>query len=545
MVETVGAPLAVRELPALFERLHQALAARRDAIDDLNVFPVPDGDTGTNMVATVSAALTALREAAAAEPRPDPDELVRAVVRGAVRGARGNSGVILSQVVRAVVEVVADQPQVDARLYAAALGRARDLAYEAVAEPVEGTILTVIGVAADAAEAAAARGHDLVATSAAVCDAVGPAVARTRDQLDVLRTAGVVDAGARGLEVLLAAVHGHLTGEDPPVVLDPPRRGRADAAGGCHAVSGEPFEVQYLLTASDDAAAPLRRSLEELGDSVVVVAAGGLLNVHVHTARIGPAIEAGLAHGRPEDIEVTYLDDEIVADRTDHGHDATRATVVAVAVVAGRGLRALARRMGAVTVEGAAGALPSVADLVDAIATVDAERVLLLPGHPNAVAAATTAARMSAMEAGHRLDVVEAATSPPAVLAGLAVMDRDAPPAEVLDAVRAAVDGVRVAEVVDAVRDAQTPIGHIVAGRPLAVVGGEVVAAGRDHLDALRIACEHLRVADAELVTLLHGAGTDRAQRRAAVDLVTSLTDADLDVVDADVRPATFWIGAE
>ncbi|HSK25274.1 MAG TPA: DAK2 domain-containing protein, partial [Egicoccus sp.] len=152
-----GAPLAVAELPALLERMHAALAARRDAIDELNVFPVPDGDTGTNMTLTVRSGLEALLAAADATPELQ----AAAVIRGAVRGARGNSGVILSQVVRAVVEVVSSERVVDADLYARALDRARELAYEAVAEPVEGTILTVIAAAATAATAAAASGADL------------------------------------------------------------------------------------------------------------------------------------------------------------------------------------------------------------------------------------------------------------------------------------------------------------------------------------------------------------------------------------------------
>ena len=221
-----GAPLGAAELPALLERVHAALAVQRERIDRLNVFPVPDGDTGTNMTLTVQAGLEALR---ALEPgdAADARTAARAVTRAAIRGARGNSGVILSQVVRAVVDVVTGHRVVDAALYAQALERSRALAYEAVADPVEGTILTVIAVAAAEAGDAAASGADLVTTSARVCAATHVAVAATREQLEVLRDAGVVDAGARGFEVLVAAVHAHLTGQEVEAADDHP-----DVAGG-------------------------------------------------------------------------------------------------------------------------------------------------------------------------------------------------------------------------------------------------------------------------------------------------------------------------
>jgi uncharacterized protein len=564
--QAVGAPLAARELPALFRRVHAALADRRDAIDDLNVFPVPDGDTGTNMSATVRAGLDALY--AARREHRDVDELARAVIRGTVRGARGNSGVIISQVVRAVVEVVTGHDEVDARLYAAALGHARELAYEAVAEPVEGTILTVLGRAAEAARDAVQRGEDLVGTSAASCAATADAVAHTRQQLTVLREAGVVDAGARGFEVLLAAVHGHLTGSAPDVVVDAPRELSTTPDTACHGSRNHPYEVQYLLEAVDAAAGPLRDDLEALGESVVVVAAGGLLNVHVHTDAVGAAIDAGLSHGRPSAIEVVHLGDQVAAldreragiSREDeaNGDAATVAPrervaagrrveqVAAVAVLSGPGAHALARELGAVVVDGAAGALPSVADLLDAIARTSADRVLLLPGHPNAIATATTAAEVAAVEQGRASDVIVEADNPPAVLAALAVCDAGAAPDQVLADVRGAAGAVRAGEVVAAVRDAETPIGTVRSGRPLAIAGGTVIAAPEGRLDALRTVLEALDAGVAEVVTLLHGAGTSREERDAAETVLGELAPgAELEVVDADSRPSAWWVGVE
>ncbi len=540
-----GAPLATRELPALLERVHASLEARRQVIDDLNVFPVPDGDTGTNMTLTVRAGLDALREEAPRSGRTAS----KVVTRGVLRGARGNSGVILSQVLRAVVEVVTGHREVDAALYAQALTRARDLAYEAVAEPVEGTILTALAAAAEAADEGVAAGHDLVGTSALICARVAAAVEATTDQLPVLRDAGVVDAGARGFEVLVAAVHGHLTGEEPPVREDVPPSGHRESQGGCLADLAFPFEVQYLLDARDRVAPLLRHDLEGLGDSVVVVAAGNLLNVHVHTDDVGGAIEAGLEYGRPSRIEVVHFGDQ-VAGRTVSGHGLRPAVpnlpaLGTVAVLDGTGLSVLARALGAIVVRGTAGALPSVADILEAIASSDAPRVVVLPGHRNAVPTALQAAELAAAEGDDRVSVVEEATTPPAVLAALAVVDATAPPEQVLADARAAASQVRAGAVVAASRDADTPVGAVRRGQPLVVVGGEVLAAHDEPLEALDALCEALEVAAAEVVTLHVGGDVDAAEATAAVAQVEDRTDAEVEVVEAGQRPVRYWVGAE
>jgi uncharacterized protein len=540
-----GAPLATRELPALLERVHAALAARRQVIDDLNVFPVPDGDTGTNMTLTVRAGLDALRDEAPRSGRAAS----KVVTRGVLRGARGNSGVILSQVLRAVVEVVTGHRELDAALYAQALSRARDLAYEAVAEPVEGTILTAIAAAAEAANEGVAAGHDLVGTSALICARVAAAVEATTDQLPVLRDAGVVDAGARGFEVLLAAVHGHLTGEDPPVREDAPSAGARGAQGGCLADLAFPFEVQFLLDARDRVAPLLRHDLEGIGDSVVVVAAGNLLNVHVHTDDVGSAIEAGLEYGRPSRIEVVHFGDQ-VAGRTVSGHGLRASTpdlpaLGTVAVLEGTGVSVLARSLGATVVRGTAGALPSVADLLDAIAGTEAPHVLVLPGHRNAVPTALQAAELAVAEGDERVTVVEEATTPPAVLAALAVVDVTAPADQVLADARAAASQVRAGAVVAASRDADTPIGDVRRGQPLVVVGGEVLAAHDEPLDALAALCDALEVADAEVVALHVGGDVDAAEATAAVDRVEAITGAEVEVLEAGQRPVRYWVGAE
>jgi uncharacterized protein len=535
-----GAPLSAVELPALLERVHAALSKQRERIDELNVFPVPDGDTGTNMTLTVRAGLEALRRG----DHADVEAAARAVTNGAVRGARGNSGVILSQILRAVVDEVTGHPEVDAQLYAAALDRARELAYDAVAQPVEGTILTVVAAAAAEALAAVDDGDDLVATSDRVCAATKRAVDATRDQLEVLTDAGVVDAGARGFEVLVAAVHAHLTGQEPEAAEDHPDVQPGPFRPECAEEGSLPYryEVQYLLDAADDVAPGLRDRLELLGDSVVVVGAGDVLNVHVHTDDIGGAIEEGIALGRPSEIRVTHFGDEMAERKA----EAPLATIGVVAVVSGGGLHELASSLGAITVEGAAGRLPSVADLLNACGEVRAETLVILPGHPNAVPTAVQAANVAVAEGGRPFEVVSEATNPPAVLAALAVLDPQAPAEAVLSELRAAAGAVRCGEVVPAVRDAETPIGAVREDQPLAVVDGEVIAAEDEPLAALDAILDRLHVDDAEIVTLLLGRDAPAEERERAEQLVRERAGAgEVEVIDAGQRPARYVVGLE
>lgn len=547
------APLSRDALPALLTRIHRILAAHRSEVDGLNVFPVPDGDTGTNLAHTVRAALEDLGD-------DDGDRTGEIAIRGAMRGARGNSGVILSQVVRALVETLVDDEPLDSAGFADFLALARDLAYEAVSEPVEGTILTVLTVAARTAQDAVDK--ELPALVRRVCEDVHIAVAKTPEQLEVLRRAGVVDAGARGLELVLDAVHGHLTGEDLDTSVGAPPASPATPVTERETGSLEyRFEVQYLLDADEQRAGELRSNLQDIGDSVVVVGAAGLLTVHVHTNEVGAAIEAGLRLGRPSQIQVAAFSDQIeeFGRRQEAGAAAAAGTgarpdpadhaqrrLVCVAVLPGPGLRAVAEQLGAVVVDGAAGALPSVADVLNAVGTARGDRIAILPGHRNVVPTARQAARVSVAEGGRTLDVIAAADSPPAVLSALAVCDPAADPEEVLDDMWAAAGAVVAGEVVAAVRDADTPIGPVRRGAFLAVVAGAVVAAHDDPLDALAAVARSELVAGGELVTVCIGEGVDAAERERAIALLRELhPDADVEALDGGQRPARYHLGIE
>lgn len=575
-VSAENVALGAGEVRALLERIHDAFARHRDEIDELNVFPVPDGDTGTNLLLTVRTALDGAERPVGRDPGgsggdavTDPLADAETLARGTVMGARGNSGVILSQVVRALVETVRDRGRLDTGGLADWLDRARAHAYEAVADPVEGTMLTAVRVAADRARRAAHDGDDLRTAVAGVAEAVSAAVARTPEQLDVLREAGVVDAGARGFEVLCDVLDRLVRGEPSPSADRPPPIVERDAPVVSREVGSLEFrfEVQYLLRAPDGVATELRERLERLGDSVVVSGIGDLLNVHVHTNEIGAAIEEGVTFGTPSRIQVTSFADQVADDAEEGpggpdagGGSTARGTtggpasadgvgdgeIGCVAVVAGDGLRELVEAQGAAAVDGAAGDLPSVATLLNGIGRSGGGAVAVLPGHPNIVPTARQAAEVSRAEGGREILVVESAVSPPRVLAALAVWDADGEAGAVLGGMEEAAASGASGEVVAAVRDARTPFGSIVAGDHLALRDGEVIACDPDPVEALTALARACRVADAEVVSLIVGAdvGDDECERAVAA-LEELAPDVDLEVIDGRHRPARFHLGVE
>ncbi|MDX1658165.1 MAG: DAK2 domain-containing protein [Nitriliruptorales bacterium] len=535
-------PLSRGQLPDVLERIHSTLLEHRDEVDALNVFPVPDGDTGSNMVATARAAVAAMHDV---PDRATAAERSQAVARGALRGARGNSGVILSQVIRALAQGLADHEELGVAEFAAVLERSRELAYDAVADPVEGTILTTITQAAIRARRCAQEGRDLATTLSWVLDDVESTTQDTLGMLAANRDAGVVDAGARGFALVIGALHAHVTGEpfQPSPLESAPVRSR-DPVTAREAGSLEfRFEVQYLLDAGEDAATPLEKELTSLGDSVTVVAADGLLSVHVHTNDVGAAIEAGLDHGRPSDVTVASFEDQMAARSASTPSE--RVDLGCVAVLPHGRLGEIAREHAAVAVPGAAGDLPSVDELLEGIREAAADTVLLLPGHRNVVPTARQARDVAEEEGLGTVELIPA-TSAPAVVAALALFDPSADPDVVATEMEETAAAVRSGEVVAAVRDAETPIGPVRKGQYMAVVGGDALAVSDDPVEALRAVAEHYAEARCELVTLIVGDGVDTDERGVAVGVVTDvLGDLEVEVIDGRQRPARYLVGIE
>ncbi len=527
--ETAGKPgqsISLDTVVRFIDIAVDALAQAREEIDALNVFPVPDGDTGTNMYLTVVASRDALK-AAIADTSDDPPDPLVAFARGALLGARGNSGVILSEMLGAVARRIGaaapDEP--NARVIAEALQQACAASYAAVGEPVEGTMLTVLRAASEvavecAADAAARSSDVLTAAAAAAREALG----HTPEQLEVLAMAGVVDAGGRGLSVILDAAVTVLTGHRPIPVTAPlgshvipvPLRPAAD-----HDLSedGPSYEVMYLLDAPDPAAGDLRGRLGEIGDSVVVVGGDGLWNVHVHTDDVGAAIEVALEIGRPYRIRVTHFAEQIAAQNAQPGEPSIPlAGRCIVAVAAGPGLGELFAEAGAVVVLGSPTRRPSTGELLAAITGSGAREVVVLPNDEPTVRAALAAA--STAEADHRAQGLRVSVIPTHAqvqgLAAVAVHEPGRAFDQDVTEMTATARHVRHGAVTIAAKQAITTGGPCEPGDALGVVAGDFAVVGQE-LGAVAIqVLERLLAAGGELVTIVSGEDSDGLAERTA-----------------------------
>lgn len=547
-----------------------ALAARRTEIDDLNVFPVPDGDTGTNLYLTFDGAIddvVAAHEAAGVLGAATLVQECRSLRRAILLSARGNSGVIASQIVGGLCDEVIenDAEAVDAVLLAACLERGAAAARAAVAHPQEGTILTVADAGAAAARVAVDRGGDLGEACSAAVEAAREALARTPEQLPALARAGVVDAGGAGCVLMLESLHrvvtGSWTGTDEGLLSAGPalrrrEEWRTSTAGGRDALpatdpgsdpldddsptspEGPAFEVMYLLTGSTaQAVATLTGVLDGLGDSLLVVGGPDLWNVHVHVDDAGAAVEAGIAAGRPERIRITHLHSQVAA-RGAHG------AVGVVACAPGPGVAGLLREAGAVVVESVPGRRASARHLLEAAHATRATEVLILPGDPDTTMAAEAAAEAAGDE-GIDAHVVPARTTVQ-VLAALAVLD----PARSLHAnvvsMTSAAGATRHGAVTVATKEALTWAGVCHPGDVLGVVDGDVALLGDDVADTAQEVLRRLLSAGGELVTLVVGADaeTGLAERTSAA-LLRERPDLEVIVVDGGQPVYPLLIGVE
>ncbi|GAB2753824.1 DAK2 domain-containing protein [Nocardioides salsibiostraticola] len=527
-----GGPIQLAIVLRFVDIATDALALAREEIDALNVYPVPDGDTGTNMYLTVSAARDAIREAAADKPEPTGrEDLIEALAvfrRGALLGARGNSGVILSEmlgaIARRISEATPEEPNV--RVMADALRMATEASYAAVGEPVEGTILSVARAASEAALLRAAdpagRTRDVFTDAA---QAAREALARTPEQLPVLRDAGVVDAGGRGLSVIFDAAETALTGRRPIPVTVPlgqhtipiPRRpeDRSGSPDSTSPVAGEDrteglsaegpaYEVMYLLDTErtgDDVVPHLRTVLGSLGDSLVVVGGEGLWNVHVHVDDVGAAIEAGIEAGRPHRVRVTHFAEQVEAAKQSRRRTGRGIVVVA----AGPGLEALFTEAGAVVVAGGPQRRPSTGQILEAILGCGAEEIIVLPNDADSVRVAQIAASTAATDYGLRVNVIPTQAQVQG-LAAVAVHEPGRSFDQDIVEMTATARHVRHGAVTIAARQAMTMAGPCEIGDVLGVISGDFAVVGKDLDDVAQEVLRRLLASGGELVTLVAGA---------------------------------------
>ncbi|MGY4964190.1 DAK2 domain-containing protein [Streptomyces sp. 900105245] len=586
--------LAVRTWCGLALR---ALGRAREEIDAINVYPVADGDTGTNLYLTLESATTAVEAVFAGHGtgagEPSLADAVRAMAHGALIGARGNSGTILAQLLRGMAQVLAD----DARPESArpdgtglrlALRRAADSALEAVAHPVEGTVLTVAAAAADAAEGTEG---DCGTVARAAYEGARAALAATPGQLAVLRRAGVVDAGGRGLVTVLGALveaftgeavretlhaaqaasdaHARVTGVPGGAAAGPWTRAEAAASDTARAAcevpgegtraraavagpvacadgagpGGPAFEVIYLLEADDAAVARLRARLDALGDSLVVVGGDGLWNVHVHVDDAGAAVEAGVEAGRPYRIRITHFG---LGDVHTGGERPPRERVqrAVVAVVPGEGLAGLYAEAGATTVLARPGEPPASGELVQALRRAHAREVVLLPNDAELRHTAAAAAEQARTE-GIRVALIPTRSAVQGI-AALAVHEPERRFDEDVVQMTSAAGATRYAEVVVAERQSWTTAGICQAGDVLGLIDGDVAVIGPDVTATAETLLDRMLQAGGELVTLVVG---DEAPATVAGRLETRVRESYL-AVDTVVYPggrqgALLLIGVE
>ncbi|CAN7361098.1 DAK2 domain-containing protein [Mycolicibacterium frederiksbergense] len=474
------------------------LITHTDEINRLNVFPVADSDTGTNMLFTMRSAVAGL----AGGEDLDLVGVTGCLADGALRGARGNSGVILSQILRGISDVTAEGhlSEIGGSSFAAALRCAEGLVVASMGEAVPGTIVSVLGAAADTAEQSAAGGADVGTVVDAAASAAFAALERTTDQLDVLAEAGVVDAGGRGLLVLLDALTATLIGSAPRRPAYAPAAGTPEPAVG--SAAAPQFEVMYLLDGCRaESVEGLRATLAALGDSVAITAGrSGTQSVHVHTDDAGAAVEAGLAVGSPSNIQITVLTGARPVPTA--GRD--RAVL---AVVDGDGAATLFAGEGARVLRPHDGVPISAQQLLRALVDADAAQIMVLP---NGFIAAEELVAGCTAATGWGIDVVPVPTA--SMVQGLAAL-------AVHDATRQGVDdGYTMARAAAAARhgsvrvatdDALTWAGHCKPGDGLGISGDEVLIVGRDVVSAGSGLIDLLLAAGGELITVLIGSGVD------------------------------------
>ncbi|MFI7404840.1 DAK2 domain-containing protein [Streptomyces sp. NPDC049541] len=501
----------------------EALGRAREEIDAINVYPVADGDTGTNLYLTVESAVGAVEAVFAAHEvgaeaagKPSLAEAARAMAHGALIGAQGNSGTILAQLLRGMAQVLAaegETPHTDGSGLRLALRHAADSARRAVAHPVEGTVLSVASAAADAAMGAEG---DCGAVARAAYEGARAALAATPGQLAVLGRAGVVDAGGRGLVAVLAALAETFTGEAPAAVS--PIGGHARVQTAAAVVESTPvpedcapageeggpaFEVIYLLEAEDAAVDRLRARLDTLGDSLVVVGGDGLWNVHVHVDDAGAAVEAGVEAGRPYRIRITHFG---VGDvHTTGGQRPPREQVqrAVVAVVPGEGLAGLYTEAGATTVLARPGEPPASGELVDAVRRAHAREVVLLPNDADLRHTAAAAAEQARSE-GIRVALIPTRSAVQGI-AALAVHEPERRFDEDVVSMTSAAGATRYAEVAVAERQSWTMAGICQAGDVLGLIDGDVAVIGSDVTLTAETVLDRMLQAGGELVTLVLG----------------------------------------
>ena len=485
-----------------------SLKTYSDVLNALNVYPVPDGDTGTNMSLTLVSVTDELDKSG-----NGVSSQWEAISYGSLMGARGNSGVILSQILRSMAESFASANEIDAKAISVALQAASEAAYGSVMRPVEGTILTVAREVAEEALKLASEDISIVSFLERIVSEGEASLERTPDLLPVLKEAGVVDAGGAGYLLLLSSFLHVADGRPIPSPAEAPENIEASdhlAATGLTEVGELRYEVMFFLEAPDETIANFKEDWADLGDSIVVVGGNGLYNCHIHTDDIGGAIEAGIRQGTPNTIRVTDLHEElgdhletleIGGGNTISVTNDSESVTAVIAVVAGDGVQAIFDSLGVnAVVKGGQSMNPSVRDLIQAAESVSASQIIILPNNKNII----PVAEQVNSQVKKTVQVVPTRSIPEG-FASLLAFDPKADAENNLAPMKKAAEQVMPGEITRAVRDSETTVGKVEEGDWIGLDRDGVCVISKSITEAAISLLDKLLGPDHELVTVITG----------------------------------------
>ena len=518
----------------------EALRRQADAIDAINVFPVPDGDTGTNMLSTMRAAVEEVARTDAA----DAAGVARAAARGALMGAKGNSGVILSQILAGVAEGSEGMRSLDGAALARGLDAARAKAYDVVSSPKEGTILTAIAAAAQGAAGASDRAAD--GTLASAVDTCEEAVQRTPELLPVLKEAGVVDSGAQGLFIMLEGMLRGLRGEEASAheggfgAID---ASWLSATQQMHDHEGmtSGFCTEFVVTGSALDTDAMRRELRGMGDSVLVVGGGDVARVHLHTKEPERALNYARSVGALEHQKVDDMEAQFRALASKQAPAAATEGMALIAVAAGPGLVELLESLGATVVHGGPTMNPSAGDIRDAIVASGARTAIVLPNDKNIIMAAKLAVEGLPQD----VRVIETTSVPQGVAAAIA-LNTEASIEENAAEMAEACANVRTAEVTLAARATKLHGMEIALGQPIGIIDGQLFAAEKSLPDAALVCAKHMLDGRAgSMLTLYAGESVSEDAASQLAERIRADLGCEVDVIMGGQPHYPYIIGVE
>ncbi|WP_454963082.1 DAK2 domain-containing protein [Filifactor alocis] len=519
------------------------LKNERDIVDRLNVFPVPDGDTGTNMSLTMNSAITELESVASNEL----GEISKAVARGSLMGARGNSGVILSQILRGFAQGIEGKDYLQVKDFAVALDSARKVAYKAVIKPVEGTILTVCRETAEAALEMKDM-ENMEDFLVKLLEATRRSLANTPELLKALKEANVVDSGGRGflsiLEGMVKAYQGN------PINADGSTETKQDfeemMKQDIHAFSGEikfGYCTEFFLRTYEVDADTFRREIEDMGDSMVVVGDEGIIKIHIHTNDPGVVLQKASAHGALDRIKIENMrlqQEAVLAKRREEMEEEPLAYGI-ISVAVGKGLADMMRDMNVTTIiEGGQTMNPSTEDFVKAIDKINSDTIFVFPNNSNIIMAANQAKEISDKNV-----IVIPTKDIPSALVGLMAIDAAATPEENEQNILDAISCVTSAEITYAVRDTTSGDKQIKEGEVIGISGKEILANGAEIEEVTLETIDSLSE-DAEIITLFYGEDVTEEQATVLMEHVAEkYPDVDVEIYEGGQPLYYYFISVE